>query len=373
MDYRAILDPRQRQPGLIVARFVLRLAALPYGLVVRWRNHRYNNGRSAQFRAAVPVISVGNITAGGTGKTPMVAALAGHLRQRHIRVCLISRGYGSDQTGSNDEARELAETLPDVPHLQNPDRVAAAMAAVDELEMQAIVLDDGFQHRRLKRDLDLVMIDATCPFGYGRLLPAGLLREPLSGLRRADFIMISRSSRVTAERLAEIQSTIRKLAPAIPLGTCDHAPTGWLSHQPPQSRRETGPEIEPEIGPETELETLSGREAVAFAGIGNPQPFFDSLQQLGITLLATRQLPDHCPYDRPVVDALAHWIEEHRRQHPDLVVLCTHKDLVKLRTTKLGGCPLWALRIALEITSGEADLWRAVERVTASVSDSPES
>lgn len=360
MDYRAILDPRQRQPWAIVARLGLRLAALPYGLAVRWRNHRYNNGRSAQFRAAVPVISVGNITAGGTGKTPMVAALAGHLRQRQIRVCLISRGYGSDQTGSNDEARELAETLPDVPHLQNPDRVAAAEAAVEELEMQAIVLDDGFQHRRLKRDFDLVMIDATCPFGYGRLLPAGLLREPLSGLQRADFIMISRSSRVTTERLAEIQATIRKLAPAIPLGTCDHAPTGWLAHQPPQSRLET------------RLETLSGREAVAFAGIGNPQPFFDSLQQLGINLLATRQLPDHCPYDKPAVDALVSWIEAHRRRHPDLVVLCTHKDLVKLRTTKLGGCPLWALRIELKITSGEAELWRAVERVTACIGDSPE-
>jgi tetraacyldisaccharide 4'-kinase len=163
--------------------------------------------------------------------------------------------------------------------------------------------------------------------------------------------------------LSEIQTTIRKLAPAIPLGTCDHAPTGWLAHQPPQSRLETGPE--------TRLETMSGREAVAFAGIGNPQPFFDSLQQLGINLLATRQLPDHCPYDRPAVDALASWIEEHRRRYPELVVLCTHKDLVKLRTTKLGGCPLWALRIELEITSGEAELWRAVERVTACIGESP--
>ena len=130
----------------------------------------------------MPVISVGNITTGGTGKTPMVAWLARWFRNQDVRVALVSRGYRAEAEGQNDEARELATLLPDVPHLQNPDRVAAARIAIDELETQLIILDDGFQHRRIHRDLEIVLIDALQPFGFGHVLPRGLLREPLRGL-----------------------------------------------------------------------------------------------------------------------------------------------------------------------------------------------
>src|SRR5262249_5942270 len=142
-------------------------------------------------RAPVPVVSVGNLTVGGTGKTPCVEYVARFYRQLDRRAAILSRGYGS-AGGHNDEALLLEENLPDVPHLQGADRVALAAAAVEELESEVLILDDGFQHRRLVRDLDVVLVDASNPWGYGYLLPRGLLREPKSSLRRASVVLLTR-------------------------------------------------------------------------------------------------------------------------------------------------------------------------------------
>jgi tetraacyldisaccharide 4'-kinase len=158
-------------------RLGLRAVSVPYGLAVRVRNWLYDRGWKRVVRAAVPVVSVGNLTLGGTGKTPCVEYVARFYRRLDLRVAILSRGYGS-RAGRNDEALVLEENLPDVPHLQGPDRAALAAIGVEELESEILVLDDGFQHRRLARDLDLVLIDATEPWGYGYLFPRGLLREP---------------------------------------------------------------------------------------------------------------------------------------------------------------------------------------------------
>ncbi len=131
----------------------------------------------------MPVVSIGNLTAGGTGKTPCVEYVVRFYRALDRRVAILSRGYGGDGA-RNDEALVLEENLPDVPHLQGADRVALAHIAIEELESEIVVLDDGFQHRRLARDLDLVLIDATAPWGHGYLLPRGLLREPPGSLKR---------------------------------------------------------------------------------------------------------------------------------------------------------------------------------------------
>ena len=147
--------------------------SLLYGLVVRVRNRAYDGGLFQIRRVDVPVVSIGNLTAGGTGKTPCVEYVARFYRQLDLRVAILSRGYGA-ASGPNDEALLLEENLPDVPHLQGADRVETATTAVEELESEVLVLDDGFQHRRLGRDLDVVLIDATCPWGYGHLLPRGL-------------------------------------------------------------------------------------------------------------------------------------------------------------------------------------------------------
>jgi tetraacyldisaccharide 4'-kinase len=134
----------------------LQLASVPYGGVVRLRNWLFDKGWKRSARPAVPVVSVGNLTLGGTGKTPCVEYVAKFYRRHDVRVAILSRGYGSDN-GRNDEAMVLEQNLPDVPHLQGADRVALAHVAVEELESQLVILDDGFQHRRLARDLDLVL------------------------------------------------------------------------------------------------------------------------------------------------------------------------------------------------------------------------
>ncbi len=182
-------------PGLAAAvqRLGLYLASLFYGLGVRLRNAGYSLGWLRAQRVAAPVVSVGNLTVGGTGKTPAVEYVARYYRRQDRRVAILSRGYGS-AGGHNDEALVLFANLNDVPHLQDADRVRSAHIALEELESEVLVLDDGFQHRRLVRDLDLVLIDATNPWGHGYLLPRGLLREPIRGLRRADLVLLERAA-----------------------------------------------------------------------------------------------------------------------------------------------------------------------------------
>ena len=143
---------------------------------------------------------------------------------RGLRVTLVSRGYGAAAGARNDEALELERKLPDVPHLQNADRVAAALTAIEEFECQLLLLDDAFQHRRIQRDLDIVLIDALNPFGYGHLLPRGLLREPLSSLARADVIALSRSDLVAAGERARIWEQVRPHAAQADLCRSDPSP-----------------------------------------------------------------------------------------------------------------------------------------------------
>jgi tetraacyldisaccharide 4'-kinase len=188
-----LVSGRRRGPAATLLRGGLRLAETPYAMAMSWRNRRYDRGKAVIHRAGVPVVSVGNITLGGTGKTPMVEWIARLYRRHQVRVAIVSRGYRAEEGGRNDEARELEQKLPDVPHIQNADRAAAARVAVEELDMQLIVLDDGFQHRRLARDLDVVLLDALEPFGFEHVFPRGTLREPLSGLRRADLVILSRA------------------------------------------------------------------------------------------------------------------------------------------------------------------------------------
>ncbi len=189
--YLALVRGDSKGVGPTLQRIGLSAASVPYGLTVRLRNLLYDLGWLRARRAPVPVVSVGNLSVGGTGKTPFVEHVAGFYRRRDVRVAVLSRGYGAEH-GPNDEALVLEENLPDVPHLQGADRAALARSAIEELESELLVLDDGFQHRRLCRDLDVVLIDATAPWGHGRLLPRGLLREPKTGLRRAHLVALTR-------------------------------------------------------------------------------------------------------------------------------------------------------------------------------------
>ena len=332
-QFRELISGRRRGLVASVSRGMLSLAEMPYRAAIALRNRQFDRGRRVH-RVSVPVISVGNLTVGGTGKTPMVEWLAKWFRQHGVRVALISRGYGAAAGGRNDEALELEQKLPDVPHLQNPDRVAAAETAVEEFESQLLLLDDAFQHRRIHRDLDLVMIDAVEPFGYGHLLPRGLLREPLSSLNRADVIVLSRADAVSAERRAEIRDAVVRQAPAALWVEVAHRPYVLASSD----------------GRQAELAALHRQRVAAFCGVGNPVGFRHTLQSCGYEVIDFREFPDHHVYAPVDIEQLTAW-----SQRAD-ACLCTDKDLVKIGIPHLGCVPLWALRIGLAIESGQAEL-----------------
>jgi tetraacyldisaccharide 4'-kinase len=324
-------------------RLLLRVASWPYGLAVRLRNLAFDRGWKKTHRAAVPVVSVGNLTVGGTGKTPMVEFIARYYRNHDRLVAVLSRGYGSDR-GRNDEAQVLEENLPDVPHLQGPDRVELASAAVEELESEVLVLDDGFQHRRLARDLDIVLLDATDPPGASHLLPRGLLREPASSLRRADAVVLTRCDQAGPEALDELRRRVGRLAPGKVVAEAIHCPVALVSAG----------------GATAPLDQLRGRPVAAFCGIGNPEAFRRTLGALGVDPVEFVVYPDHHPYSREDVERL----RERAGQLPaDALVVTTQKDLVKLRLDELAGRPLWAVGVELAIVRGLAEVEQLLERL----------
>jgi tetraacyldisaccharide 4'-kinase len=302
------------------------------------RNGLYDWGLLRRHRALCPVISVGNLTVGGTGKTPLVEYLCRQLRAHDVRVTVISRGYGA-VAGRNDEALVLEENLPDVPHLQGPDRVELARVAVEELETDVIVLDDGYQHRRLHRDLDVVVVDSTCPWGHGWVLPRGLLREARSGLRRADLVVLTRCDQVSSDELAGLKHQIQRLAPGRPVVESRHAASALIAAD----------------GQERPVEILRGVTVGGFCGIGRPEGFFRLLRDLGARLVATRIFADHHPYSRADVADLEKWAA---RLPEQAWIVTTQKDMVKLRLPALAGRPVWALRIQLSLTANEGELHR---------------
>lgn len=314
----------------------LRVAEVPYAIAVAWRNRRYDSGRAAVHRVPVPVVSVGNLTLGGTGKTPMVQWIARWLRARGRRVTLVSRGYGAQAGAVSDEALELEQNLPDVPHVENPDRVAAARLAVEELGCQIIVLDDAFQHRRIHRDLDVVMLDALEPFGFGHVFPRGTLREPLRGLRRAHLVVLSRADLLEPNQRARIRETVARCAPEAAWAEVMHAPQRLLCSN----------------GATQSLDTLRDQPVAAFCGIGNPAGFRHTLERCGCRAVDFREFPDHHRYGRADVESLADWAD----QLDVAALVCTHKDLVKLSVEGLGRRPLWAVTIGLEFLTGQAEM-----------------
>ena len=331
----------------MLARSGLRLLEFPYALAIAYRNRRFERPDAVE-RVDVPVISVGNLTVGGTGKTPLVQWLARWFRKQGVRVALVSRGYGAEEGSRNDEALQLEQTLPDVPHVQDADRVAAARLAVDEFATQLIVLDDGFQHRRLHRDLDIVLLDALAPFGYEHLLPRGLLREPVASLRRAQVVALSRRDMVEQAERERIRQVALRWAPDAVWVEAVHRPQRLLAAD----------------GASRDLDTFRDQPVAAFCGIGNPAAFEHTLASCGYQIAAVRHFPDHHAYSRQDVEALAAWAQS----LPGVcALLCTHKDLVKLGVGAIGGVPLWAIAIELEVVLGEKELEAKLQTLRARI------
>jgi tetraacyldisaccharide 4'-kinase len=339
-EFRDVVSGRRRGVGAAALRGLLRGAEVPYTIGVAIRNRRYDAGHAVTHRVGVPVISVGNLTLGGTGKTPMVKWLARHLQNAGKRVAIVSRGYGAADGEHNDEARELAQALPDVPHVQNRDRVAGAKQAIADYQPDVILLDDGFQHRRLARDLDIVLLDALEPFGFEHVFPRGTLREPASGLSRAQVVCLSRADVIGADERAVIRRRVAALSPNAVWCELAHAPSRLIN-----ANGDTRP-----------LAWLNRRRIAAFCGIGNPVGFRHTLTSTGSEVTAIREFPDHHAYtttDAAELSAFA------RNANAESLV-CTHKDLVKLNRCELDGVPVWAVEIEMRFRSGEDALTKNV-------------
>lgn len=341
-EFRELVSGQRRGVRATLWRALFAVAEVFYTLAVRWRNWRYDRHKARAQRVAVPVISVGNLTMGGTGKTPMVEWIARWYRQRGIRVAIVSRGYGAEAGILNDEARELEQRLPDVPHVQDPDRVAGAELAIEEFGSELIVLDDGFQHRRIARDLDLVMVDAQEPFGFGHVCPRGMLREPREGLRRAQVIVLSRADAVDPGQRERIRRQVVRYAPQAVWAEVAHAPRALVDFQ----------------GRQEPLALYAGKPIAAFCGVGNPSGFRHTLEICAYRVIAFREYADHYAYARADVDALVAWADALEID----AVLCTHKDLVKLGIDRLGRRPLRAVTVGLEFLVGLPEVEAALAR-----------
>jgi tetraacyldisaccharide 4'-kinase len=346
--YLDLISGRNRSPLAYFARAGLAVASGGYCLAVSVRNKLFDFGIKSSVTVSVPVVSIGNITTGGTGKTPMVEYVCRFFREKGLRVAILSRGYGSDKSGGmNDEGLLLYQNLPDVPHLQGPERAELAHIAVEELESQLLVLDDGLQHRRLARNLDIVLIDATNPFGYGWLLPRGLLREPArAAIRRAGAVILTRCDLISAEALAAIENQLwRMVRPGTPVARSVHRPTEVLMAS----------------GEVLSLDRVKGKKAVIFCGLGNPAAFRATVESLGVQVVDEKHFTDHHRYTEADIAALSGWVAASMAD----LVLTSQKDLVKLVAEHLGGRPLGAIRIGLEITQGLAEINHLLDQLAA--------
>ena len=348
-----IMARRDRSPAAAAARFALAALEPAYRAAVAVRNATFDFGLRKPRPAAQKVISVGNITAGGTGKTPMVMDLVRRVVLLGHRPAVVLRGYKGSARGNarpnsgggsggggevSDEAAELASRLAsDVPIITNPDRHAAAhRLTTDCPHIDVLILDDAFQHRQIARDLDLVLIDATVPFGHGRMLPRGLLREPPSSLARADAVIITRADLVTADELATLDHTIESITARPPIAHTAHQWTAW---------RSTGSAAPPAADQSFDLTALKNQPVLAVSAIGNPGAFAAAVHTHIAPNTPIITYPDHHRY----TPADLHQIFDHAQSAAATAIVTTEKDWVKWQIHLDTASPLPIYRPALNI------------------------
>lgn len=336
-SFRRLVDGRATGLVATLGRTGLSAIEIPYEALVRLRNYGYDHSILTVKKASAPVISVGNLTLGGTGKTPLVAWLAHWFAQHNKKPAIISRGYKAKTGQLSDEAAELKILLPTVPHYANKQRIIVAREAVAK-GSDVLLLDDGFQHRQISRDLNLVTIDATDPFGCNRLFPRGLLREPLWGLKRADALVLTRTDQVSIKTRNEIQEQCFQF-----VGSHDKP---WIEteHRPSNLRLVDGT-TQP-------LKTLQDKRILSLSAIGNPAAFHRTLTTLGHEPVATLTFPDHHTYTTDDI----HRISEETESVGAEIIVTTLKDLVKLPLASVRNRPLCALEIGIQFQTGLQDL-----------------
>ncbi len=335
----------RKSSGILGA--LLFFISLLYGMAVRLRACAYDWGLLRTRGLPIPVISIGNITLGGTGKTPAAVNVAGILLKHGREPVVLSRGYGRsdrspvlvvsdgkskvlDPVSGGDEPVLIARRHPRVPVVVGGDRYRSGTMAIERFHPDIAILDDGFQHIRLKRDLNIVLIDAVDPFGSGRLFPAGILREPLTALRRADIVLITRADE--AENIIRLKETVKLYSDA-PIFTARYVPRDIVN----VATGETRP-----------LDFLAGKPVFAFAGIARPDSFISLLRTLGAIVSGTAVYGDHHSYTRSDLAGLVLMAGERN----SALLATTEKDGVRLKDMAPEG--IWAVRIDLEVVESSA-------------------
>jgi tetraacyldisaccharide 4'-kinase len=356
--YRSIISGERAGALPALLRFFFEVLSWFYASVVGIRNLLYDAGLLKSVKLSVPVISVGNITTGGTGKTPTVIMLVKELKRLGRNPAVLTRGYGAPQGGKSDEVIE--HECPGVPVIVNGDRVAGGREAIEKHGADVLVLDDGFQHRRLARDLNIVLVDATEPMGIPGVLPRGSWREPPYNLKRANMIMLTRCEQVEDE-LANLAAGLL---------------TQWVSPREIFKQRTNVIGLhDQDDRPVPLVATLggNGRKVIAFAGIGNPAGFLHTVRSLGMMVSAATWFDDHHPYELPrEMEPLGRLANERRVE----ALVTTLKDWVKLRGKALPPemPPIWHVRIEARLRTHEMELLRARLGVLVSgESSAPES
>lgn len=320
---------------------LLRPCSKVYGAVVDSRNRQYGTGRRESIRLPVMVISVGNITVGGTGKSPLVDYLVRQMTLSDKRVGIVSRGYGRRSKGvvvvsdgnsirvpareSGDEPMMLARRNPGVCVVVGEDRVAAGRKAV-ELDCDILVLDDAFQHRRMVRDLDLVVIDASNPWGNGHLIPAGSLRESLSSLSRAGGFVLTRVDECS--ETDTLEKEMREYTDA-PVFRTQHFPTSLIELK--EFKRYP-------------ISEMKSRRVAAFSAIGNPTSFRQTLEAAGLNVVEELRFRDHHWYKQKDMNRIRRKTKESDAEF----IVTTEKDAVRLPDTQMSDLPIYALTIDLD-------------------------
>ena len=307
--YRNLVAGKDVSCGKKTLRLTLKALSCVYSAVVRTRNWMYDKHLIKSHRCESTVISIGNITTGGTGKTPLVIWLCNYLSEKEQNIAVLTRGYKTEHGKLTDEPAILAKSCGQARVIVDSDRVQGAEKAISQSGARVLVLDDGFQHRRLRRDLDIIAIDATCPFGYEKILPAGFLREPLKGLKRAGAVVITRYEQAQPQEADGIVERIKKINPDILIAKAVHEHPFAVMIK----------------GRKLTIEQLREKNIYAFCGIGNPDAFIENLKNLGLNIVGHKVYNDHHDYtENDIAD-----IYEEARYLDAEVVLSTEKDWVK--------------------------------------------
>lgn len=372
--YLAVISDQKEGRGADFLRWLMRYLSYLYGLIIAGRNFLYEHGLFRHHTLGCQVISIGNLTAGGTGKTPVVEIFARALQREGRKVAILSRGYkkvehglakkildkitgrqrrrpprvvsdGSalllDSAMSGDEPYMLAANLPEVAVLVDQDRVKSGRFAIDKMQCDTLILDDGFQYRRLKHRLEIVLVDCTNPFSNGYVLPRGLLRESIGNIARANFIFITKS---TGHDSAKLKEQLRVLNPRAEISECAHHPRHLQNVY---------------TGERRDLAFLRQTRVALVAGIAAPQGFETEIKRLGATLVYLKRFADHHRYrQQEIIDII-----NKAKRNGAAALITTEKDSVRFPKIERQDVPVYFLRVEIELLSGVEDFYACISRI----------